>query len=302
MSSLKHSLLGFKKEKEYLIGIDSDGCVFDTMEIKHKECFCPAFISHFNMQAVSKYAREAWEFINLYSQSRGENRFLALIHVLDLLKKRVEALNRKVNIPNMTKLHNWILRESKLGNPTLKQAVQDDPHPDLISALNWSLDVNCAIKKIVRNVPPFPFVRECFEKITGKADVIAVSSAPYDALKREWYEHDIAKYVKIIAGQEMGTKTEHITNLGLGNYQRENILIIGDAPGDFKAARANNAHFYPIIPGQEVLSWQRLYEEALDKFFAGLYEGNYESNLLKEFEAHLPEYPSWQDIISAPII
>ena len=42
--------------KEYLVCIDSDGCAFDTMEIKHKECFCPAYINYFGLQAVSKYA------------------------------------------------------------------------------------------------------------------------------------------------------------------------------------------------------------------------------------------------------
>ena len=41
---------------EFFVGIDSDGCVFDTMELKHKECFIPAFINHYELQGVSKYA------------------------------------------------------------------------------------------------------------------------------------------------------------------------------------------------------------------------------------------------------
>ena len=55
------------ENKKFLVCIDSDGCVFDTMEIKHKECFCPAYIEHFGLQAVSNYARDAWDFANLYS-------------------------------------------------------------------------------------------------------------------------------------------------------------------------------------------------------------------------------------------
>ena len=55
----------------WLVCIDSDGCVFDTMEIKHKECFCPAMIKHWGLQPISKYARMAWEFENLYSKDRG---------------------------------------------------------------------------------------------------------------------------------------------------------------------------------------------------------------------------------------
>ncbi|MFV0443683.1 MAG: HAD family hydrolase, partial [Planctomycetaceae bacterium] len=48
----------FKKQHDFLVGIDSDGCAFDSMEIKHKECFIPAFINHMHLQAISKYARE----------------------------------------------------------------------------------------------------------------------------------------------------------------------------------------------------------------------------------------------------
>ncbi|MCA9056660.1 MAG: HAD family hydrolase, partial [Planctomycetaceae bacterium] len=63
----------FQKQHDFLVGIDSDGCAFDSMEIKHKECFIPAFIQYLNLQAVSKYAREACEFTNLYSKTRGAN-------------------------------------------------------------------------------------------------------------------------------------------------------------------------------------------------------------------------------------
>ena len=58
-------------------------------------------------------------------------------------------------------------------------------------------------------------------------------------------------------------------------------------------AKANSALFFPINPGKEEASWQRLHDEALDLFFAGEYAGAYEENLLKEFNACLPEKPSW---------
>ncbi len=68
-------MLSITPKHDFLVGIDSDGCVFDSMELKHKECFIPAFINHYELQGVSKYAREAAEFVNLYSKSRGANRF-----------------------------------------------------------------------------------------------------------------------------------------------------------------------------------------------------------------------------------
>src|SRR5512142_3281074 len=79
------SLVEMPVQGDFFVAIDSDGCAFDTMEIKHKECFCPNIIKWWELQAVSKYAREAVEFINLYSRWRGINRWPALVMVFDLL-------------------------------------------------------------------------------------------------------------------------------------------------------------------------------------------------------------------------
>ena len=70
--------------------------------------------------------------------------------------------------------------------------------------------------------------------------------------------------------------------------------MIGDAPGDMKAAKANNALFYPIIPGREIQSWKRFGDEAFDRFINGRYAGEYEQKLIAEFDASLPETPPWQ--------
>src|SRR5690606_20299693 len=98
-------------------------------------------------------------------------------------------------------------------------------------------------------VPPFPYVRESLEKLKAKADIMVVSQTPTEALTREWCEHKIDGFVCLICGQEMGTKTEHLEYATKGKYDPANVLMIGDAPGDLKAARANGAKFYPINPG-----------------------------------------------------
>src|SRR5438874_13692356 len=110
MSDPVQNLSELQPSKEFFIGIDSDGCVFDSMEIKHKECFTPMFIKHFRLQAVSKYAREVWEFVNLYSKTRGANRFPALSRALNLLRERAEVRARKVNVPETNALDEWIKR------------------------------------------------------------------------------------------------------------------------------------------------------------------------------------------------
>jgi len=52
-------LKDLKPESEFFVGIDSDGCVFDTMGIKQRECFCPAMIGYFGLQPVAQAARGA---------------------------------------------------------------------------------------------------------------------------------------------------------------------------------------------------------------------------------------------------
>ena len=86
---------------------------------------------------------------------------------------------------------------------------------------------------------------------------------------------------------------EHLKFAAKDKYPATKILMIGDAPGDFKAAKSNGALFFPILPGREEDSWKRLFDEGLDRFFAGSYAGNYEGRLVNEFDACLPENPSW---------
>ena len=295
MSDNPHKILDdLKPEKEFFIGIDSDGCVFDTMEIKQKEAFCPMFIKHFHMQKISKYARETWEFVNLYSKTRGVNRFKALIRAFDLLKERPVSKARHVEFMDMSPVIEWVKKETKLGNPALIKYAAQVNNPIIDITLAWSKEVNKLIEEIVFDIPPFPYVNESLEKMKKHADLMVVSQTPTEALTREWQEHHIDGCLRLIAGQELGTKAEHLKYGAKDKYPANKILMIGDAPGDLSAAKSNGVLFFPINPGDEDASWQRFYEEGLVKFFAGNYVGAYEEKLIKEFEAYLPENPNWK--------
>ncbi|MCK5805599.1 MAG: HAD family hydrolase [Lentisphaeria bacterium] len=282
------------KENEFFVGIDSDGCVFDSMEIKQQECFCPNFIKHYSLQAASKYAREVWLFVNLYSKTRGCNRYLAVQRALELIRERPEFAARGLDVKSIPSLDAWIEEEPKRGIPTLTAKVEASGDEALKAVLAWAVEVDERIKDIVKGVPPFPGVRESFAKLRGQADMIVVSQTPVEALEREWAEHGIDCFVNFIAGQEAGTKTQHLEYAaGPDKYDRNKVLMIGDAPGDLKAAKANNALFYPILPGSEEDSWARFHQDAIDKFLAGEYAGEYEAMLLGEFDKALPEAPPW---------
>lgn len=292
--NLAEKLKSLQPEKEFFVGIDSDGCVFDTMELKQKECFIPNIVKFFGLQWISKYAREAAEFVNLYSKWRGVNRFPAVLQTMDFLRERPEVKKRGVTVPELDSLRKWIEEETKLGNPALQAKVDATGDEELKLMLDWSLAVNATVADIVKGVGPFPYVRESLEKARDKADLIVVSQTPLEALEREWEENKLDDLVRIICGQEYGTKTEHIAYAaGDGKYAEGKVLMIGDAPGDRKAAEANGALFFPVNPGDEDASWERFHNEALDKFFAGEYAGDYQAKLIEEFEAMLPEKPNW---------
>ena len=275
------------------VGVDSDGCVFDTMEIKQKQCFHGQIISHWGLEPVAPLLRECAEFVNLYSRWRGQNRFTALLMTFDLLRARPDARAVGTRIPELPGLRKLVASGRPLGNPTLARAAQTSADKDLVSVLQWSMDVNRQVESIVKGIPPFKWVRESLAKIGSHSDVICVSQTPGDALLREWEEHGLTGYVSMIAAQELGTKSEHISLATRSRYAPGKVLIIGDGPGDMKAATDNGALFYPVNPGQEEGSWERLYVEAYDTFLAGDYAGAYQDGLVAEFEALLPETPPW---------
>ena len=289
-----NQLKAFAKQRDFFVGIDSDGCAFDTMEIKHKECFIPAIVNVWDLQAVSRFARQAAEFVNLYSQWRGVNRFPALTMVFDLLAEWDAPLERGYKPPQCESLRRWIGQETRLGNPALAAKVAETGDPVLARALQWSKDVNDSIARIVRDVPPFPHVRESLQKLQDVADVICCSATPGDALLREWQEHDIARYVAMICGQELGSKKEHLQHCAGGKYAEGHVLMIGDALGDMKAAKDNGFLFYPINPGDEAASWKRFHDEALDMFLTARYAGSYERGVIDEFMTYLPSTPPWK--------
>ena len=190
-----------------------------------------------------------------------------------------------IRIP--TGLAEWVARESRLANSALAEAVRDSGDADLAQALAWSQAVNETIGRMAHGVPPFPLVRESLERLSQAADLVVVSATPGEALEREWREHDLARFVAAICGQEIGTKQELLASAA--HYPAGHALMIGDAPGDYRAAQANGAHFWPISPGAEEASWRLLYDEGIERFLSGRLAGDYQARLVDEFFARLPE-------------
>jgi phosphoglycolate phosphatase-like HAD superfamily hydrolase len=287
------ALKNLKPDHEFFIGIDSDGCVFDTMEVKQKEFFIPIALKYFGLHRISNLLRETWEFVNLYSVHRGGNRFTSIIKVFELLNKREEIRETGLILPDLSALQKWVKNETKLSNANLRKYFESNYDPDLEKVLRWTEAVNIEITDWLRNIPPFPHAKSSLDKICSSSDIVVVSQTPLEALEREWKEHDLRKYVRAIAGQEHGTKSEHIAFSAKGKYHGNKILMIGDARGDLDSAKNNGILFFPIIPGREDHSWERFLNEGFEKFTNGKFAGKYEKDLLIEFRKALPETPPW---------
>jgi len=212
---------------------------------------------------------------------------------LDLLRVRPEVIARGAAVPTLPLLAAWIAVETKLSNGMLKAKLASGASPELERIYRWSLEVNERVEDMVHNLPPFPGVVEVLEQARQRADVIVVSQTPLEALVREWRDNHIDHLIKAIAGQEQGSKQEHLAMAAAGHYRPDRILMVGDAPGDYKAAKGNQALFFPIVPGGEEKSWATLRGEGLARFFDGSFAGEYQAGLLAEFDAALPEHPRW---------
>jgi len=278
---MKYNLDEFEKNKELLVCVDSDGCAIDTMEVKHRKCFGPKAVEIWGLENIEERFLDVWNTVNLYSKQRGINRFKGLVRTFEILK------SEGMELPEFSQIQKWTQTSSELSNPALERAIEESGHKELKQTLEWSYAVNKSIKELPKDDQPFSKVKEGLELIGSIADIAIVSSANTNAVEEEWTRHGLIPYVQILLGQEAGTKATCIGGLKEHNYRNEEVLMVGDAPGDLEAALVNGALYYPILVGNEEYSWKRLASEALQKFKDGSYKGKYQEELIDEFRSTL---------------
>lgn len=279
------------------VGIDSDGCALDSMELKHRQCFGPAFIECFELQPVADAAREVWYFVNLYSSSRGLNRFAALARALDLLAAHPSVRARVFPVPRLPALQARVEAGLPLDAPSLRAAIDAAPEAEINQQLEvacrWSDSVNTRVRALTDAAHPFPGVGTCLEQMAATARLAVVSQATAVDLEREWSACGLHTHLSAIGGQEQGSKTAQLQGQIPPGLPANRRLMIGDAPGDLKAAEKTDCLFFPICPGSEAASWQTLRDEAWSRFLRGDYAGDYQTKLLERFLESLPDTPSW---------
>ncbi len=260
----------FERRHDYLICVDSDGCVMDTMNCKHFHCFGPCMVAEWGLEAWQEEILDRWNVINLFSMTRGINRFKGLAMALGEINTQYKP------IPGIAALQQWTETAPALSNDGISKAIAEaegEAKVILEKALAWSKAVNAAIVKLDESLKvPYEGAAEGLAAAHRFADVAMVSSANRDAVEEEWGKFGLLAHTDIVLAQDIGSKAACIAGMLKFGYDPQKVLMIGDAPGDSDAAAKNGVYYYPILVNHEQESWAEAIAVAYDKLQAGSYE------------------------------
>ena len=174
----------FEKKHDYLVCVDSDGCVMDTMNCKHFNCFGPCMVTEWGLEAWKDEILARWNEINLFSMTRGINRFKGLAMALGEINEKYTP------ITGIAALQHWADTAPALSNDGVAKAAAEAADPDaklvLEKALSWSKAVNASIVELDEALKvPYVGAKEGLAAAHAFADVAMVSSANRDAVEEE---------------------------------------------------------------------------------------------------------------------
>ena len=275
----------FVKKHEYLICVDSDGCVMDTMNCKHFHCFGPCMVTEWGLEEWKDEILKRWNDINLFSMTRGINRFKGIAIALS------EIHEKYTPITGIAYLQHWADTAPALSNDSVAAAAANaecnDAKTVFEKALSWSKAVNASIVALPEELKiPYAGAKEGLAAAHTFADVAMVSSANRDAVEEEWGKFALLEHTDIVLAQDVGSKAACIAQMLKFGYDRKNALMIGDAPGDCDAAEKNNVWYYPILVNHEKASWDEAISIAFSKLQSGEY-AEYEVQKKKDFLVNL---------------
>lgn len=276
---------GFEKKHDFLVCVDSDGCVMDTMNCKHFHCFGPCMVTEWELEEWKDEILHRWNEINLFQMTRGINRFKGLAMALGEINEKYKP------IAGIKALQHWADTAPALSNDGAAKAAAEaaDPEAKLVfeKALAWSKAVNASIVRLPEALKiPYPGAKEGLAAAHAFADVAMVSSANRDAVEEEWGKFGLLEHTDIVLAQDCGSKAHCIGQMLKFGYDPAKVLMVGDAPGDCDAAEKNGVWYYPILVNSEKQSWDALIDEGFGRLQSGTY-GEYGLKMKQAFLANL---------------
>lgn len=282
------------------VGLDSDGCVVDTMAAKQHGFLQPMLVEALGLGPMREAYFACADFVNLHSAYRGITRFRAIHLSLTFFNRHPAVRAARFPAVPLDDLAAFVESGLPQSSEALGGWLRDHPSALLGKLLRWSHAVNAAILASGVVFPAYEGAREALRRMRGRSETGIVSQSPERVLRQDWAAHGLLGFVDRVAGQELGDKVAQLTALTDGRHPRDRVLMVGDAFGDLKAARAFGCRFYPILPGQEEASWALFNSEIYPAFAEGRYTPEREAALIEDFSAALPTLPPWETVSSAP--
>lgn len=274
--------LAYTKRSDFLVCVDSDGCAMDTMDIKHIRCFGPCMVAEWGLEEWRDAILERWNEINLYTMTRGINRFKGLVKALGEIREKY------CEIEELDALEKWVNETTELSNAALEREIAKKDNICLRKALAWSSAVNQSIDRLPEeDKKPFGGVPEALKRAYRDADIAIVSSANLGAVLDEWDFYGLLEYTDVVLAQDSGSKAFCIGELMKRGYAPDHVLMCGDAPGDLDAAEKNGVYYFPILVRHEAQSWEEFVKEGIGHFLDGTYGGSYQQEKKEQFLRNL---------------
>ena len=241
-------------------------------------------VTEWGLEEWKEEILERWNVINLFSMTRGINRFKGLAMALGEIHRKYTP------IVGIDALQHWADTAPALSNDAVAKAAEDaegDAKLVLQKALSWSKAVNAAIVKLPEELKvPYDGAKEGLAAAHTFADVAMVSSANRDAVEEEWGKFGLLEHTDIVLAQDIGSKAACIAEMLKFGYDKDKVVMIGDAPGDCDAAEKNGVYYYPILVNHEKTSWDEAIAVAYGKLQDGTYP-EYEAQKKQAFLSNL---------------
>ena len=254
----------------------------DTMEIKHTRCFGSCMVAEWGLEQWRDDILAHWNEINLYTMTRGIDRFQALAMALEDIREKY------CEIEDLEGLEQWLRDSTVRTNDTLGQAAAHSGNVCLQKARAWSIAADRAVSQLTQDEKqPFEGVRRALARAHRYADVAIMSDTSLGTVLDEWDVYGLLEHSDIVLAQESGSKETSIAALCDMGYAKNRVLLCGDAPGDLEAAQKNGILFYPILAKHEQESWETFASEGFEHLLDGSYAGAYQQKTIDAFLKNL---------------
>ena len=215
-----NALTDFTKRREFLICMDSDGCVMDTVRIKHTTVMCPELVRVF---ALEEYA----DFLALRGRRSTSTRSRAASPALRASCWCSTACATAASRCRAARdIANWVRTASELSAASLQHEIKQTGSLALRKLLEWSNACNRRIQALEPTFEPFPGVRESLRQLHAVADLAVVSAANESAIASEWKRYGLAQHADIIfwaGGRQQGQLHRHDAGL---RYESRKVMMV----------------------------------------------------------------------------